>query len=412
MFCVNFKLSFSRYFVYFSAGLLNMGARSVEGIKYLKKDHLLYELRIRNESQEGSVSELCRRLRGALGKPVNISVDTVGEVSTAAAACRALLCSLQDGITLLEGTSPSRSQVSRLHALADHIANRVRDVRAVDGDLKVDREVQTLLDEVVSVQQHLSHLQCEGGSEIGEDQGDGAGGLSMQADASSPFSKLPNPLLPMINDVRVLSIDNVSQIVEVLWLLVRLEEQADALRVPHSVICQLILPLAQGRLNRLVAEMSRGACSLGTLRKTIVFDYLGARVRKDLVDRYFYRVQATRENLADYIERVRVALKALSINISEEEAVMSIVEGMRPQDRSRVLFVNKPQSFVDLDKIVVSIENVRYGDEKRDSGESFRDRAGVSAHVRSAARRACFRCGSEEHLVRECREPRWRRGDM
>lgn len=386
-----------------------MEARSVLGIKYLRKDQLLYELRIRKEMEEGSVPELARRLRGALGKPVYIDADVVGEVSTAVAACRASLSSLAEGIALFDGSSPSRSQVSRLRALADHIANRLKDIRVLDKELKYVSEFQGFMDEFLSLQQRLNGLQwCEGSDVDEAERGDGDRGGSSRSELSNVFGKLPNPLLPLIKDIRVLSIDKPNQILEVLWLTVRLEQQADALHMPHSVVCQVILPLTQGRLNRLVEELLRTGGLLQDLRKIICFEYLGARVRRDLIDEHCYREQRTDEGLGDYIEEIRLGMAALCVEVPESEAVISIVEGMRPQDRSRVLFTDKPQTFVDLDKMVTRIENIRHRDERR-GGKEIDNEGKVSAQVRNDERRRCFRCGSDTHLARSCKDRERRR---
>lgn len=380
-----------------------MEARSVLGIKYLRRDQLVYELKIRKEVEEGGVSELVRRLRSALAKPVHINTDVIGEVSAAIAACRASLSSLADGMVLLDGSALSRSQVCRLRALADHVANRIKDIRVLDRELKCVSEVQGLTDELLSIQQRLNGLQWGEGSDTDEVAGDGRErGDRGPSELSNVFSKLPNPLLPLIKDIRVLTIDKPSQILEVLWLTVRLEHQADALHMPHSVVCQAILPLTQGRLNRLVGGLLQTGGLLGDLRKRICFEYLGTRVRRDLIDRHCYREQGTDENLGDYIEEIRLAMAALCVEISERDAVMSIVEGMRPQDRSRALFTDWPQTFLDLDKMVTKIENVRYRDERRVNSEEGK----VGAHVRKSDRRVCFRCGSDTHLVRDCKEDR------
>lgn len=390
-----------------------MAARNVLGLKYLRKDPLQYELRIRGESDEGSVAELSQRLRGALDKPVNITASAVGEVSTACATCLSLLSVVREGVDLLEGSVPSQAQLLRLHALVDHVVNRAGDIQVIYKDSKHLSDMQQLQQEIIVVQRLLSLVKWRDGEERESGEVARGAGACRAASVWEQFSKFPNPLLLLIQGIRSLSVNDVDHIKEVLWLTVKLQKQAHVMQVQEELVCQIIFPLAEGRLSELITDASSRSGSLTVLRQKILRECLGERRRRDLVDAYFYNVQGANEALADYVDRVKTAMVALGVDISEREAVANILEGMRAQDRSRAVFLDRPQTFSELERVVVGVENVRYCDKKRGEGkppEESKEGAGLpnKSKGQQGESRRCFRCGCEGHLARNCTESRAR----
>lgn len=119
------------------------------------------------------MSQLAQWLRGALGKLIHINTNVIGGLSTVITACHASLSSLAEGIALMDDSSPSHSQVSRLHTLVDHVANRTKDIQVLDGESKCVSEIQVLMDELLPIQQRLNGLQWVEGSDTDEVVGDG-----------------------------------------------------------------------------------------------------------------------------------------------------------------------------------------------------------------------------------------------
>ena len=73
-------------------------------------------------------------------------------------------------------------------------------------------------------------------------------------------------------------------------------------------------------------------------------------------------------SLADFVHSIRDAARILGLGLSEEEIVQIILEGVTPQERSRLVFAERPRSFVDLDKLCVLSRAIQGNDELRGSG--------------------------------------------
>lgn len=399
-----------------------MSARTCPGIAHLRRDQLVYELRVRGLTVEGSVPELASRLRAALDKPLKPSGDIFGEVGAFLTNVSSGLDDVECTISFLEGTRPTYKQVCRVQAHLVHFENRLRDLEAVrleESEVKCRHE---LLGRVRDLQARMVSFSLDsdgGGSDresLSGEHGarDNTGSVPRQ-DPMSLFSKLPNPVMCLVNGISKLGIESLGQVREVLWLLVRFEVQADALQVPHQVILSLLYPLAVGLLSALIGEVLAQRQSLVQLRVRIIQRKLSNRMRLELEREYYWKPQGAAEKLNQYVERVRTAALALDMQVTEAESVSNILEGMRPEDRSRLIFAQRPSNFPQLQQLVNSIEALAFADEQRKPGideclVSTQDKGDPPRARNQVTRvRRCFRCGSEEHLVRRCpvaRSPR------
>ena len=98
-----------------------------------------------------------------------------------------------------------------------------------------------------------------------------------------------------------------------------------------------------------------------------MLDFIISRRRRDqLRFKMFYRVQANEEALADFVQSVRKAARTLRLGLAEREIIQVILEGVTPQERSRLVFADRPRCFADLDRLCVVSRTVQARDESRE----------------------------------------------
>lgn len=187
----------------------------------------------------------------------------------------------------------------------------------------------------------------------------------------------------------------------------RLQVHADVLKVPHSLLLSLLYPLARGTLSFAFSEVMQEQGSLRELRRKILTQKLSARMRRRLEDQYWER-QGEQEPLEQYCDRVRTAVQALDMQIAESDTIRHLFEGMRTQDRCRFTCISPPKT---LQELIDSVGTLAIADQQCSSlgagpgGDKSDDVQRAETGGRKTTRR-CFRCGSSEHLVRQCPVPR------
>lgn len=396
-------------------------ARNCPGIDSLRKEMVSYELRIRGEEDEGTVPELMSRLRGALGKPINISGDTTGEVATNLALVEAWLSEFPKSLTSPESLTPR--QLERLRAHLVHISSRVEDLGTLSSDVKMSARLDKVRSQVGKLSREMLALGSDrdlGGKGAEREplldsglltERPAAGSLVQTPVVSIGFANLPNPILSVFKGIERLSITTKEGIKEVLWLLVELEQHMSTFRVSPEVLWALLYPLTESNLKVLVSKAMREGSSVMDFRQQLIRSELPFRWYRELQERYLWRVQGRNESLREYMDRVRVASLALIPDTSEEVVVANIIEGMMPQYRTPLLVLRQPVGWNQLIAKVKEIEKFALIDEQRSRGD--RDGGGgrpldqnPNGGSTAGKVRRCYRCGSRDHLVRQCPVPR------
>lgn len=227
------------------------------------------------------------------------------------------------------------------------------------------------------------------------------------------YHKLPNPLSPLLQNLPIVDGLDVEKLLKFLGMVFQTRGFPGI--NDHSLL-QLIAPYCRGPLlDRLTSVIVRQG-NLGLFHKEVMEFFIPDRYRERLKLERFYRPQGRRESLADYVASVKEAGRVLMVSMAEQEIVQTIVEGMNPEERSRLVFANRPTSFAELDKLCICSRSVQFADEQRGISSRMMSEGGdrhtmpVLSPDREPPRQnrwagrvvTCYGCGEPGHIRRNC----------
>jgi len=230
--------------------------------------------------------------------------------------------------------------------------------------------------------------------------------------ASASYHKLPNPLTPLLQALPTVDGLEINALLDFLRALFRMREIPG---VDDKSLLGLLIPYCRAPLsNVLNSVLSQKGSFEDFHRETLDTFARGGRMREDLKMRMFFRSQGIYEDLAAYVTDRRSASRVLRVGLSEAEVVQSILDGITPEERSRLVFFPKPTTFAGLDKLVVEAKNMQLIDQHREGrvlAPNYpppRPLVGqVEAppvHPQRRSPPVCHRCGQRGHIRRFCRQ--------
>ena len=102
---------------------------------------------------------------------------------------------------------------------------------------------------------------------------------------------------------------------------------------------------------------------------------------ENLKMQFFYRPQQPGENLANFIASIKEARRVLRLPHSEGETIQVLLEGLTPEERSRLALTQIPRNFVELDKWCLQSQSIQFLDYQRQGSGSCRFRSSDQPRV-------------------------------
>lgn len=150
---------------------------------------------------------------------------------------------------------------------------------------------------------------------------------------SLPYAKLPNPVLPMLQNLG--SIDGLDPI----SLIDFLGKTMSILDVPgvddHSLL-QMLIPYCRPPLVDRLYDVLRSKGDFSSFHRIVLDFFIPGRLVEQLKAERVYRVQYPGEELANFVTEVKRACRVLRLKLSENEIVGIVLDGLAPEERSRL----------------------------------------------------------------------------
>lgn len=251
-------------------------------------------------------------------------------------------------------------------------------------------------------------------SETAESSNRGPSGL-----VSSAFAKLPHPLAATLQGFPTVDGLDVSA------LLSFLEESLKVKQYPgmtDAVLLELLVPYCLPPLKDRLLECLRRGVTFDAFHAQIIEFFIPVRVMERLRVERVYRPQAPAETLSCFVDGIRRVAEVLRLSLGERQLVDLILEGIKPDERSRLVFCQRPLSFADLERLSIVSRSVQDADAQREVMRGSRPQVPNSTLVPPPVVRepygpptqrervpVCFGCGQRGHMRRECRQGQARR---
>lgn len=408
--------------------------------EHLYKDELVFEVRARGAEPASDVASLRTQLRGLLASkfvsawPSSLVAEDEleacklkleewegryeelrDEPPTSRARLRFVsrLLHLQGRVVLLATAGSFRSEeLGWLRQAAANIEQLLTAVVAkTPGPVASGPDSKAMPDQVLTVPENVPEPTLSQLESVAPATASVPVRIASSNLASASYHKLPNPLTPLLQALPCVDGLEVHKLLKFLGDLFRIREIPG---VDDSLLLSLLIPYCRPPLSNLLNSVLGKNGRFEDFHRETLDTFVPGRMREDLKMRMFYRSQGLREGLAAYVTDVCLAGRILQVSLSEAEVVQVILDGITPEERSRLVFSSKPVTFSGLERLVVTARNIQLIDQRREEESRSLDNRPPRPMVRQVATApepvmhrpvpVCYGCGRPGHIRRFCRQ--------
>ena len=154
--------------------------------------------------------------------------------------------------------------------------------------------------------------------------------------SSIRYDSLPNPIYDLLRRLPVVDGLDLDQLVKFFEGVFGIY---DFPGVTGASLLNMIYPYCRAPLlDRVVWHLGAGG-DFDTFHRDVLELFMPGRLHDQMRQRLFYRVQGHGEKLNVFITSIKSAARVLRVDVSEAEVVRVILEGLNPQERSRLVFL-------------------------------------------------------------------------
>lgn len=179
---------------------------------------------------------------------------------------------------------------------------------------------------------------------------------------SNWYGKITNPVEKILSEIQPTDGLNISRLMEFLKSVLRIYELQ---QLSDTQVLEIIMPRSRSPLKDRILEAIRSKSSFEQFHAMVINYFIPTGIYEELKRNTVLRVQGTHERLAHFVAEVREYARLLKTNFSEAQLVENILVGLSPEERSRLVLLNRPNSFAELERCCIHSSNVWYSDQNR-----------------------------------------------
>lgn len=342
-------------------------------VEFLVKDELEYEVRSRGAKPQDLVATLRKQLRELLGADAPVRPVKVSDLDRESQRCadkweelESMRMDLESAPTTSRGRQRLLLRLQHLQARLSNLEAQVSSAEEKNSINQLVSLVTTALNDVMLVSPPTSGPAPrlpEVDTDTPAPQGPAAPLDVFSGIMGAQYNKLPNPLNAILQGLPTVDGLDENKLLEFFRQLFLLAEFPG---VSEARLLELVYPYCRAPMAGLVTRAIKGGNGLDALHAEALDSFVPGRLRDRLRQQLFYRVQERGEPLADFVRSVRDAARILRLGLTEQEVIQVILEGVTPEERSRLVFAQRPQSFADLDRLCVVSRTIQRTDESRE----------------------------------------------